>query len=74
MSCGDFPGPGDAEHKILMNPMKEYIDHDESHTDSNFEKFKRIHGKKYKNEIEHEKRKHYFRQNLRYALHSWTNN
>ncbi|KAK2151582.1 hypothetical protein LSH36_358g01013 [Paralvinella palmiformis] len=69
LTCGAFPGPGDAEHRILMNPMKEYIDHDESQIDAKFEKFKKKHDKKYKNQVEHERRKHYFRQNVRF-IHS----
>lgn len=68
LTCGAFPGPGDAEHRILMNPMKEYIDHDESQIDAKFEKFKKKHDKKYKNQVEHERRKHYFRQNVRYSV------
>jgi C1A family cysteine protease len=68
MKCGDFPGPG-AEHRITMNPMAEYVNHDDSHVHDMFHQFKKKHGKRYNNVSEEQKRKHQFMQNIRY-IHS----
>lgn len=67
MQCRNFPGPGDqAQHRILMNPMREYIHSDDSHHHHEFGLFKHRHGKNYDTELEHASRLHIFRQNYRY--------
>lgn len=67
MQCRDFPGPGDkAQHRVLMNPMHEYIHNDDSHHHAQFNMFKKLHGKDYDTELEHQSRLHIFRHNLRY--------
>ena len=65
MTCGGYPGPGDAEHRVLMNPMAEFIHGHDSHVDPMFEKFKKKHGKKYANGLEEIKRKMLYRDNIR---------
>ncbi|XP_074642740.1 digestive cysteine proteinase 1-like [Tubulanus polymorphus] len=67
-SCGGFPGPG-AEHRVLMNPMQEYIHNYDGHIHHMFENFKMTHKRRYNNTVEHASRKHYFRQNVRF-IHS----
>jgi len=68
-TCGGFPGPGDAESRILMNPMREYINHDDTHHQEMFAQFKAKHNKNYADEKEHASRESIFRQNVRY-IHS----
>ena len=65
MKCQLFPGPGDR-HRVLVNPMREYIHSDETNLHHEFKSFKNFHAKKYSSEIEHKERMHVFRQNLRY--------
>ena len=65
MTCGDFPGPGTSEHKILHNPMKEYIHHHDDHIQEMFQNFKKTHKPNYSGEKEHAQRLHNFRQNVR---------
>ena len=65
MTCGDFPGPGTAEHHILHNPMKEYIHHNDKHVQEMFVNFKNTHKPVYTGEKEHAQRQHNFRQNVR---------
>ncbi|XP_067679038.1 digestive cysteine proteinase 1-like [Haliotis asinina] len=65
MSCGGFPGPG-VSHHLNMNPMKEFIHNEDSHTDVMFDNFKRTHKKRYLSDKEHAQRTHLFRQNLRF--------
>ncbi|XP_045540360.1 digestive cysteine proteinase 1 [Papilio machaon] len=69
MKCTSFPGPG-SRHFATFNPMKEFVHpvHN-AHVDSEFDRFKTKHNKKYASEIEHVKRLNIFRQNLRY-IHS----
>ena len=50
-----------------MNPMREFIHGDDSHVDEMFDHFKHKHSKRYQDDVEHERRKHAFRHNLRYA-------
>ena len=66
--CGGFPGPGDDEHRVQMNPMMEYIGNNDEHTDSMFNHFKKTHKKNYSGNKEHDIRKHTFRQNVRCVL------
>ncbi|GAB6020866.1 hypothetical protein CHUAL_003516 [Chamberlinius hualienensis] len=68
MSCGDFPGPG-ASHHHLHNPIREFVNSEDSHVHHEFENFKTTHGKVYDNHLENERRKNAFRQNLR-LIHS----
>ena len=63
--CADFPGPGDAEHRVLMNPMLEYINNFDGHIDDMFNKFMSTHNKKYRDQTEHMEIQHLFRQNVR---------
>ncbi|XP_005105873.1 digestive cysteine proteinase 1 [Aplysia californica] len=65
MKCGPYPGPGMKAKKILLDPIREFIHHQEDHMHEEFEIFKKVHGKTY-DDAEHESRKHIFRQNLRY--------
>ena len=65
MDCHGYPGPGDAEHRILSNPMAEYIHGQDEHVHVMFDKFKKKHGKKYPNYSEEMKRKQLFRDNIR---------
>lgn len=67
LNCRDFPGPGnEARHRVLVNPMREFIHSDESHVNHEFEQFKDKHNKDYDTKLEHNERLHIFRQNLRY--------
>ena len=50
-----------------MNPMHEFIHHDDSHVEDAFYRFKKAHNKNYRDKADHEKRKHNFRHNLRFA-------
>jgi len=66
LTCGPFPGPGSSsERRVSMNPMHEFIHHDDNHVQDAFHRFRRAHSKNYKDAATHEKRKHNFRQNLR---------
>lgn len=65
LRCRDFPGPG-MQNRVLANPMREFFHNDESHTHHEFEQFKDKHSKEYQTELEHQERKHLFKQNLRY--------
>ena len=65
LRCRDFPGPG-MQNRVLANPMREFFHNDESHTHHAFEQFKDKHSKEYQTELEHQERKHLFKQNLRY--------
>ncbi|KAL3869090.1 hypothetical protein ACJMK2_041816 [Sinanodonta woodiana] len=69
MTCGGFPGPGVAEHHILMNPMKEYIHNSKEHVHEMFENFKNTHKSNYSSDKEHAQRKHIFSHNVRF-IHS----
>lgn len=70
LNCGGFPGPGDAaRHRVLANPMREFIHQDETHVHHEFNEFKDANGKKYDTHLEHQERLHAFRQNMRY-IHS----
>lgn len=64
LTCTGFPGPGDR-HLITFNPMREFIHHDHSHVNVEFDHFKKIHNKNYEDHMEHKRRKEIFRQNLR---------
>ena len=67
-TCGDFPGPGNAESKVLVNPMSEYIQGRDEHVHEMFDKFRKKHNKKYNDENEAEKRKMIFRDNIRFVV------
>ena len=67
-SCGGFPGPGDAEHSVTMNPMQEYVQGRDNHHSEMFGKFRRQHKKEYVNDKEMHGRMHTFRQNVRLVL------
>ncbi|XP_064624536.1 digestive cysteine proteinase 2-like [Lineus longissimus] len=69
MTCGGFPGPGAAEHRILQNPISEYVNNNNEHIEEMFDGFKRMHKPQYKNETEHNHRKDIFTQNIRF-IHS----
>ncbi|CAF1371257.1 unnamed protein product, partial [Didymodactylos carnosus] len=69
MKCTGFPGPGD-EHRVLFNPMSEYINHHgsyEDHAEQSFDTFKKHHNKKYKDTKEHRQRLATYRHNMRYV-------
>ena len=68
MPCQGYPGPGDAEHRVLANPMAEYIHGQDEHVHVMFEKFKNKHGKKYSTSSEEMKRKQLFRDNVRFVV------
>ncbi|KAK7484063.1 hypothetical protein BaRGS_00024675 [Batillaria attramentaria] len=57
---------GSMEHYITLNPMREFIHGEDSHTHEMFSKFKATHSKSYPDDKEHESRKHIFRQNVRF--------
>ncbi len=65
LTCGGFPGPGEEEHKVLVNPMAEYIHGQDEHVNVMFEKFTEKHNRKYRDFAEHGKRKMIFRDNIR---------
>lgn len=65
LTCGPFPGPGSSEHRVLANPMIEYIHNHDRHITEMFELFKTTHGKAYQHDMEHSQRLHNFRQNVR---------
>jgi C1A family cysteine protease len=67
MSCTHFPGPG-VDHVYTFNPMKEFIDHHETHVNNAWDDFKGKHSKEY-DQSEHSLRKEIFRQNIRF-IHS----
>ncbi|XP_052215701.1 digestive cysteine proteinase 1-like isoform X1 [Dreissena polymorpha] len=69
MTCGGFPGPGSGEHRVLSNPIMEYVSHHDNHITEMFDQFKSKHGKVYGHEKEHAQRMHNFRQNVRF-IHS----
>jgi len=72
LTCGAFPGPGSSsERRVSMNPMLEYIHHDDDHVQDAFDRFKKAHNKNYENRATHEKRKHNFRHNLRLVAVHW---
>jgi hypothetical protein len=65
MKCGDFPGPGTADHHILQNPISEFINNNNDHIDEMFDGFKRVHKPQYKDDVDHNNRKDIFTQNVR---------
>lgn len=67
MKCGGFPGPG-INHLATFNPMREFINEDRSHLETEWERFHRVHNKRpqYKSNKEHLMRQHVFEQNFRY--------
>ena len=67
-NCHGWPGPG-IDHTYTMNPMREFIDNDDSHVTNTFEDFKEKHSKEYESDQEHSKRLELYRQNLRF-IHS----
>ncbi|KAL4237142.1 hypothetical protein ACF0H5_005522 [Mactra antiquata] len=69
LTCGGFPGPGDSVHKIMNNPISEYVNHKDDHVVEMFEQFKKTHKPVYQHDKEHAQRLHNFRQNLRF-IHS----
>ena len=70
LTCGSFPGPGISSHRANMNPMREFVHGDDSHVENMFEHFKNTYNKKYQDKQDHEQRKHYFRNNLRFLMNS----
>jgi len=48
--------------------MREFIHNYEDHLHEAFDKFKKIHNKNYKDDLDYMYRKDLFRQNIRYAL------
>lgn len=69
MTCSSFPGPGDR-HIYTFNPMAEFIHPVQtSHVDYEFNKFVSKHGRSYVSNLESERRKELFRQNVRF-IHS----
>ncbi|XP_046357905.2 digestive cysteine proteinase 1-like [Haliotis rufescens] len=73
LSCGGFPGPG-VSHHLNMNPMREFIHHDDSHTNLLFDTFKKTHKRSYVSDKEHAQRTHIFRQNVRFIYSKNRNN
>jgi len=67
LKCSGYPGPGDEEQRILMNPMAEYTHNDDKHVHVMFDKFKKKHNKVYRDVHEEEKRKVHFRDNIRFV-------
>ena len=67
-NCHGWPGPG-IDHTYTMNPMREFIDNDDSHVTNTFEDFKEKHNRDYASHQEHAKRLELYRQNLRF-IHS----
>ena len=59
----DFPGPGAQSQRVLVNPMREFFHNDQSHIHHEFEQFKDKNDIEYQTELEHQERKHIFRQN-----------
>jgi len=65
--CVSFPGPG---HFTLFNPAAEFVHpHYTDHHEHEFSRFKGKHKKVYISDVEHEKRKTIFRQNMHF-IHS----
>ena len=72
LTCGPFPGPGSSsERRASMNPMHEFIHHDDGHVEDAFHRFKKAHNKNYRDKATHEKRKQNFRHNLRLVPLQW---
>lgn len=69
--CRDWPGPGSHgdHHVYFANPIREFVDSHADHVDETFEAFKAEHGKEYGSDEDHETRKDFYRQNLRF-IHS----
>ncbi len=53
---------------MSFNPMREFIEPDDSHADSAFDVFKNKHNKSYDDEQEHNQRKNIFTNNLRFTI------
>ena len=66
-TCRSFPGPG-VEHIGHNNPIQEFINGVDSHTDMEFNKFMDKHNKNYSTDSSQRERKNIFRQNLRYIF------
>ncbi|CAF0898668.1 unnamed protein product [Rotaria sordida] len=67
MKCIGFPDSEISSH-VLFNPMSEYINRfGEDDLQASFDKFKKKHGYKYKDESEHRYRLKIFRHNNRYV-------
>ncbi|XP_013420646.1 digestive cysteine proteinase 1-like [Lingula anatina] len=58
-----------SEKRILMNPMREYVHHDDLHIHEMFEDFKKTYQRNFMTIKEHETRKFNFRHNVRF-IHS----
>ena len=59
----------DADGSALaLNPLGEFVSpHDSDPVDDDFHDFQRKHGKSYEDAVEHQKRKHIFRHNIRWV-------
>ena len=54
---------------MSLNPMGEFalLRHEEDPVDEDFHNFRKKHKREYKDKMEHQKRKHIFRHNLRFV-------
>ena len=68
-ACHDFPGPGFVDAHLEThshhNPMKEYLNADDTHIHHVFDRFVKKHGKNYTKSEDHAARKNVFKHNLR---------
>ena len=69
IKCGDFPGPGYKQERMLeVNPMGQFIHRSDDGLDHMFDHFKQKHAKSYHSKVEHAQRKMTFLQNVRRAI------
>ena len=65
----DKRSQGSDGASMSLNPMGEFamLHHEKDPVDEDFHDFRKKHNRVYKDKIEHQKRKHIFRHNLRFA-------
>ena len=65
----DKRSQGSDGTSISLNPMGEFamLQHEEDPVDEDFHAFRKKHKREYKDKMEHQKRKHIFRHNLRFV-------
>lgn len=65
--CVQFPSPAADPYVHLMNPMKEFVNRDDSHLGHEFRKFKKRHRKSFASAADERKRFNHLRHNTRYV-------
>lgn len=65
LTCRDYPGPGLKQNVAIHDPIREFVHGVSNHIDSEFDSFKKKHGKVYAHKHEHDTKKDIFRHNYR---------